>query len=575
MKKKLFLAAVLFSVFSISVFAQDTSENSADSAKDKAAELRKAAVEYLRESPGEINRLRTSENRISFSSELANLMWFHDEQEARKMFEDVARDFVQLMTEANATLNALGGSSDEPDFVGPFMGSPTDTSNALRKIQTAVSVREQIALAIAEHDAQFGYDFVTRTAGIVTDEKLKQRIAFQEERLESKIIDQMSVTKPDESLAFARKSLKRGFKSELVTLAAKIYRKDPEGAIEFGKELVSKVKSQISSESESLENLHSILRVGMEEVEDGKKNAKPLFDQADLIDLAELLGKQILDGDQIDSYMIGVYTRAIKKYSPGIAGRIEAKQEAEKRKSKDDLDNKSLDVIDEAAVIKGLPDPANDSENPDEKQMLMEELGKLDEKELTSEQKGEFIEKARRIVSEMKNPTAKVFALSALAIQVKSFGDEKLAVEIMREANVLIKPIPTNYMDYMLVWSVATGYSKVAPDEAFLLLEDAIFRLNETVGAMVKVAEFVDVRGDFVIDREVQVGAFGGSMTRSVVGAISGSGSVLRDLSESDFERTKGLVQKIEQPEIRILVRFMVLRSLLKNDQIKGVGLVN
>jgi len=145
----------------------------------------------------------------------------------------------------------------------------------------------------------------------------------------------------------------------------------------------------------------------------------------------------------------------------------------------------------------------------------------------------------------------------------------------MSEANVLVAPNPKNCLDYMLVWSLAQGYAQMAPEEAFPLLEDAVFRLNDTIAAAVKVAEFIDVQGDFVIDREVQLGAFGGAMTRGAVSVVGNSDGVVRKLAEADFERMKGLVQKFEQPEVRVLARFLVLRSLLLKDGKKDIGLIN
>jgi hypothetical protein len=573
MKKYLIALPFLILASSLSLSAQETPPDAVVNAKEEAAKLQEAAVEYLRETPAEINLLRTFENRISFNSELANLMWYHDEKEARKMFEGVTGDFIQLMSQANSRLISLGGWKNDR-LGGGFMGSRDERSMAARKVMVGMSVRQQIALAIAEHDAQFGYDFAIRTAGIVTDEKLRERINGQNEQLERRLIERISVSKPEQSLAFARKSLKRGFKRELVGLAAKIYKKDPEGAIEFGKDLVSKVRSEASVESKSHRNIYSILRAGASSEDAKRDGQKPLFEQGDLRELAELLAKNLLDSIGDEVYTPSEYLEEIKKYAPVFAKRLEDKQKEFEKSSDKAGDATGPDDSRSFPAPKPAPVQFAENEKSRKQRELMKDLRDFDENRLTDDQKAEFIGKARGIVAEMNDPTMKVFALSALAGQVKTLGDDELAIEIMREANVLVKQNPQNYVDYMLVWSLATGYSKVEPDEAFLLIEGAIFRLNETIAAMVKVAEFIDVRGDFVIDREVQVGAFGGSMTRGVIGAISTSDNVLRDLSIADFDRTKGLVQKFEQPEVRILVRFMVLRSLLQNSKTKAIGLV-
>src|SRR5207253_10765354 len=60
---------------------------------DDTAKLEKDAVELLRETSIDVGRLRTLENRISFNSELASLMWFHDDKEARAMYGQVVAEF--------------------------------------------------------------------------------------------------------------------------------------------------------------------------------------------------------------------------------------------------------------------------------------------------------------------------------------------------------------------------------------------------------------------------------------------------------------------------------------------------
>ena len=64
---------------------------------DDPEKLKKDAVAFLRETMTDVNNLRTLENRISFSAEIAGLMWFHDEKEARTMYQVTITDFQQLL----------------------------------------------------------------------------------------------------------------------------------------------------------------------------------------------------------------------------------------------------------------------------------------------------------------------------------------------------------------------------------------------------------------------------------------------------------------------------------------------
>ena len=105
---KIFLALILPVMIVQSNFAQIAGLTK----KDKiSAELRKDAISFLRETALDINNMRTTENRISFAAELANLMWFDDEKEARAMFKIVIPDFRSPLTQLNVpeTPAEIGG----------------------------------------------------------------------------------------------------------------------------------------------------------------------------------------------------------------------------------------------------------------------------------------------------------------------------------------------------------------------------------------------------------------------------------------------------------------------------------
>src|SRR6476659_4781048 len=97
------LALILFCAQSF--FGQTV--ESKNPTEDKA-KLEKEAVVFLRETLGDVNAMRSLENRISFTAELAGLMWFHDEREAKAMFTGVANDFRQLLLQYDAQMNSLG-----------------------------------------------------------------------------------------------------------------------------------------------------------------------------------------------------------------------------------------------------------------------------------------------------------------------------------------------------------------------------------------------------------------------------------------------------------------------------------
>jgi len=88
-------------------------------AEEEAAEFKKQSVIFLRETATELNNLRSIENRISFSGEVAGLMWFHDEKESRAMFTSVIFDFKQLVSQYDSQLSLLE-AGEEVTTPAPF-----------------------------------------------------------------------------------------------------------------------------------------------------------------------------------------------------------------------------------------------------------------------------------------------------------------------------------------------------------------------------------------------------------------------------------------------------------------------
>ena len=179
-------------------FSQDVAK---EKKEEKSRELEEKAVEMLRETRTEIGSLRTIENRISFTSELANLMWFHDPKEGKAMFGEVTEDFVEILNRYNVELNSFGGVKNESEFY-MRMVSPNAKSKAIGRMSKAVNVRQQIALAMATQDAEFSYEFITQTSKIVTDREFAKKIEKQNDQMESFIIKHLADQDIDKGLKF-------------------------------------------------------------------------------------------------------------------------------------------------------------------------------------------------------------------------------------------------------------------------------------------------------------------------------------------------------------------------------------
>lgn len=551
MNRKLFLSFLLILFVQIG-FAQTKELTAAE----KDAELKKQAVEFLRETGLEVKNLRTLENRISFSAEIAGLMWFQDEKEARTLYQATISDFQQLLLELNQQYNSLvAGEQTEEVYDDVLFGTATSKSKLMRKYEKAMGVRQQIALSIAEHDAPMGYDFFYSTSSTITNAELIQRNSYRDIYVELKLLEFMAEQDVDKTLEAARKLLAKGNAMELLGLLKKIYSKDDKKGAAFGEEIVSKIKSSASGPV-NIYSLSAILKMGAENLEETKDtpNKKPMFSRESMRDIADSLGQEILKLDEKEVSDAERYAAMIEKFSPARAQQIRLKFKKKENSTANTDTVSSKENIDIDSVRR--------NEANEQQQQISEEVKKLQNKDLPKEERDKVVAKMREILSKVKGREQKVIGLSLLASQVSAFGDKELANEIMTEARNLVTTSPKNYKDYMTVWMLAGGYAQVDADKAFPILEDAILRLNETVRAFIKAAEFIDVNDEIIEDEEVQVGSFGGELTRGLLSELGAANQTLLTLAKADFGKTRNLANSFDRLEVRILAKMLIIRAV-------------
>lgn len=542
LRKSFFILIVLF-VFSIPAFSQMSD-------KDKAAELEKQAVDFLKETSNEINILRTPENRITFNAELAALMWLHDEKQARAMFGNVITDFRQMLIQIDSLLNAQDFSEEDVNSYSPFRAN-NSKAKILQKLRKAMTVRRQIASAIAENDAILGLEFFNETATAVSNPKIREQYLAQDSYFETGLLQKIAEQNPDKILEFARKSIKNGVNYNTFGLLEKIYRKNDKEGAAFGEEIFTKLKETGGAERIYLYN--AMLQLGSRTSGDSGKT--PLFSGQMLREAADLLGAEILKLEAMDPRGIG-FLKMIEKYSPGRATQIRQKFHLNKDEKTGARGGGSG-----GGIIAGSPPPP-----PAPRAMAAaDSFEKFGKGKMPEAEREKFIAQIRQQIAKTEDPTAKITMLSLFAAQMSKMGEQETALQLMKEAESFGAQYPTNYLDYMQNWMLASGYAQVSPEKAFPILENSIYRLNETVSAFVKVGEFMDVGGEIIENGEVQVGSFGGGMTKDLLRGLGQTNNALEQLAKADFPRTKNLANRFDRPELRILARMLILRAVFDN----------
>lgn len=564
-RRALFLTILL--IFTRLADAQATADKKA---VDDSAKLKKDAVAFLRETMADVNNLRTLENRISFSAELASLMWFHDEKEARSMYLSAFGDFKELLMKYDLQANSLGEPGEGDEYRSGMFVDVSDRSRLSRRFQTAMQVRQQMALSLAEHDPELAFGFYLESLQVLTNPEFRKQMENRDQYFEIQLMTQVAKTNAAKATQFAVKTIEKGFNYQHLELLKKIYEKDADKGAEFAVAILGNIKNGKNGSGEYWV-LSSFLNIAGDALDKSKQEGgkKPLLSQQEMRDLADVFAQAILSKNDED--MGGLqFADEIEKYSPSRATQIRAKFRPRNGGSRNGAANASYLVSNSVAVAGNTA--SNSSNSPYEREMqereklneqFRENVKKLEAKALPKEEREKIVTQARRILMQTPGKDKKILGLSSLAAQVAKMGDKELASDIMRDAQNLTNPSPKNYQDFLLTLMLASGYAEADPDKAFPLLEDTIMRANETLAAFVKVGEFIDVAGEMIDEGEVQVGAFGGQMVRGLTSELGTAEATLRTLAKADFNKTKNLTNRFDRSEVRILAKMMILRAVL------------
>ncbi len=579
MSQKL-LSLLLTLIFSSVSFGQATNKSTA---VEDAAKLEKDAVEFLRETAGDVGRMRSMENRISFSAELASLMWFHDEKEAKQMYGGVVADFKQLLSQFDAQMNTLSMPEDDDLGGGGFLFGGYGRSKVERKFRIAMAVRQQIASSLAEHAPDLAFNFFYDSKNLISNEAFRKETEQSDKYFEATLLRQIADSDAAKAAEYGKESIKAGLDNNHVELLKKIYAKDVDKGIDFGAAILSRMKSDRST----LKNVYfytSLLTFGSDNLEKSKKSGakNPVYSLGDLRDIADQFAQVILDGTGDESdYMSESYAELIGKFAPSRSAQIKAKLKQTKTviSSANRYGANTMSVG--TSTRMGSPSNSVSVPNPERadrearetiEREMMENVKGLGTKALPKDERDKIVAQARKIIAETKGRDKKIAALSLLAAQVARAGDKDLAAEIMVDADRLVNPQPKNYQDFLYSWMLASGYAESDPAKAFPILEDTILRANDTISAFIKVAEFIDVNEELIGDGEIQVGMFGGSMIREMTGSLGMASGTIGSLAKADFVRTKNLTNTFDRNEIRVLAKMMVVRAVLdKKERNKSI----
>jgi hypothetical protein len=568
-------------------------------------ELKQNALKLLSALARETQQFNLPENRVRTQTIVADLLWEHDEREARAIFQN-----------ALVELQNLFGQLDAPE--GAEMNSTEQTENYSKRYSLA-ELRREYVLTLAPHDPQ------TALAALKAL-KIKQTEEYDPlaaSELELQIASAIAKKDPDKAYALAKEQIgEDGITYQLVEALKELHKKNSEIAAKLGKDVLAKIKNaKIRTPSAATGNMSNMAtmntnttsssaaasRPAQNEIDfwqvssfvnaaselnraaarDKEKKMVALLSEAEMKELVDLIARAFLSERNPAPYSISQVMPEISRYAPAQAQRIRLKMGAEAARQLDtimessasysgrseksaeelaqDAERAALDVRDtrySEAVYKAL-----EENDPEKAQAIAARIkdrksyGYLFEQietalPLAKARRGD-LEEVRKMLAGLKTNQERIATLTELAAAIAVKGDKETAKKLLDESLQMMPARLRKQADLESAGKVAAVYALAAPDEAFTIVENSIGQMNEYINAGILLDEFYDYGS---VERDELLY---NSMERQALLHLPNSVDLMKNLARSDFERAVNLADKFGRPETRLLVRLRIAQSLL------------
>lgn len=546
-------------------------------ADEKKQQLKAQAVALLRAMSEEAGQMRLAENRAFFLTSVADLLWDEDEKTARDLYR-------YAMADVRTVLARGSGEDESPSRYGRRMESG--------------NLRQALLMSLAAHDPKTARAFLRETHDLATAGGNETYGPYgNDEQLELNLAVEIARNDPAQALEIGRQILAKGFSQQLLTLAQAIYKKDPEAATKFAGETIAKLKNTNLNEDPNASSYAiSLFQAGVVpegRVADPNKKATPLLDDAQMRELADLIAQAALSsmGDESNpgAGAVSGLLSDLEKYAPARVRQIRAKMGPEAVSSneaqnawKEVMRLREQGTVDEILQAAAKPENAPMSAmyydaavnklivageidrarslvaekitEPENKRRLLETI---EQGALAKAATSGNLDESRRLLSTVRTDEERIMTLAQLAMAVGA-KDKKTALGLLQEASSMLTPRSRNYRQLLARMALVNAYASIGSDRAFDILESSVEQSNEVLAAFFVVGEFV-MEDEVVRDDEVTVFQLG----RLIGNDLQQYRKMVSLMALSDFKRMRGVADRFQRQEVRLLAQLFIADSLL------------
>jgi len=553
-----YLLCVIISLLLLSGPALSQQPATDASRKEDLAEVQQKALKLLESVAGQVSTLRSAENRVRIGSNVAELLWSHDEKRARGLFAAAADDLRTAFTNTDPE----GPSRDE-------------------SLRVFVFLRSNVVTRIAKHDPELALEFLQSTRPALYT-KMPDEMKDMDRALELQLAGQVAAKNPQLALKFGRQSLARGFSADLLTALAQMRKQDKDAAMDFYKAIVDKLRSaNLMEETSALEVAVNLVR----------SFPPPVADEQTYRELiGVLLASALANGcagtasEPPSEYFcseVGSIFPQIEKYygsrGAGLrrwAGNEQNAVDSEFIGMSETFENGTVEELLELAQknpqmhdriywiamrkaaasgdLTRARQIAADTQDEEQRAYMLQELERA---QMWQSMTPEKLTEVQQALSEIPGSEERVQFMLAVAGRMGG-NNRKAALSLLNQAGQILDSTKPGREQMAGQIQLAQLYCWLKSDRGFAIVESLIPKLNELVAAAA-VLDRVD--NDYLRDGEW-------SMTGK-----GNLGALLTDLAQnagpfawSDFDRAVNLANQFERPELRLMAQSKLAQAIME-----------
>jgi hypothetical protein len=514
--------------------------------------------------------LTLPQNRIAIAADAFPILWGRNEPQARSLVTQITGDFAQ----------AASRQAENPE----------PNARQFLRMQWQLVLRE-----ISTADADLALSFLNATRTYVRGGNPEQDEA-EERGLRLELAAQEAAHNPRNALRMAEKELQASgdLPLELINLQSQVAAQDPEAGAQLLHDIVARVRGADFSTGDANYNFALSLLNAQAAPSNG---ATP--DQS-LKTLADAVASGVLNAEFPENELPGLQgsMSGFEQFAPN---RVQAlRQKVEQFIQAQNPEQRSWDQFNEAQAsgdanqlvaaaeqassdvrsnlyqqvawqlanngdLQRARQIADKLTDPFQREQVVQQA--VRQSAANASNQSEFAT-ARQLAEQIVSEEDRAILLAQIASDAANGKQEKLAQEMLEEANGLLLNRSASALTFAAQLQVAQVFAHVKPARAVPLLEHSAGQLEQVMAAAVEVDAFLPYQRSFQSGELLLTNSF---LCNSLIRPYAAAAA---ELANSDLAAARILADRLTLPEARLLAELFVARTALGDASPNAPGLV-